>query len=110
GLCDLTYDKPILMMKELLQRRHLAPVYGGKTPLAPEDQDHMLIREMPDIFVTGHVHSCGVEPYHATLLLNPGTWQSQTDFQRMMGFQPDPNRAIAVNLRSFETQVLDFNS
>jgi hypothetical protein len=27
----------------------------------------------------------------------------------MMGFQPDPNRAIAVNLQSFETQVLDFN-
>ena len=109
SLCDLTYDKPILMMKELLLRRHLAPVYGGKTLLAPEDQDHMLIREMPDILVTGHVHSCGVEPYHATLLLNPGTWQSQTDFQRMMGFQPDPNRAIAVNLQSFETQVLDFN-
>ena len=109
SLCDLTYDKPILMMKELLMRRRLAPVYGGKTLLAPEDQDHMLIREMPDILVTGHVHSCGVEPYHATLLLNPGTWQSQTDFQRMMGFQPDPNRAIAVNLQSFETQVLDFN-
>ncbi len=109
SLRDLTYDKPILMMKELLLRRHLAPIYGGKTPLAPEDQDHMLIREMPDIFVTGHVHSCGVERHQGMLLLNPGTWQSQTDFQRMMGFQPDPNRAIAVNLQSFETQVLDFN-
>ena len=92
SLCDLTYDKPILMMKELLMRRHLAPVYGGKTLLAPEARLLVCRQLQPP-----------------AQLLNPGTWQSQTDFQRMMGFQPDPNRAIAVNLQSFETQVLDFN-
>ena len=59
SLRDLTYDNPMSMMKELLNRRHMAPIYGAKTPLAPEKQDHMLIREVPDIFVTGHVHSFG---------------------------------------------------
>ena len=57
SLRDLSYDNPIGMMKELLNRRHLAPIYGAKTPLAPEKQDHLLIRDVPDIFVTGHVHS-----------------------------------------------------
>ena len=42
-------------------------------------------------------------------MINPGTWQAQTDYQKMMGFQPDPCRAVAVNLQTFETQVLDFN-
>ena len=60
SLRDLSYDNPMAMMKELLNRRHMAPIYGGKTPLAPEREDHLLIREIPDIFVTGHVHSCGV--------------------------------------------------
>ena len=109
SLRDLSYDNPMAMMKELLNRRHMAPIYGGKTPLAPEREDHLLIREIPDIFVTGHVHSCGVERYKGVLMLNPGTWQAQTDYQKMMGFQPDPCRAIAVNLQTFDTQVLDFN-
>ena len=109
SLRDLTYDNPMSMMKELLNRRHMAPVYGAKTPLAPEKQDHMLIREVPDIFVTGHVHSFGIERYNGVLMLNPGTWQAQTDYQKMMGFQPQPCRAVAVNLQTFDTQVLDFN-
>ena len=109
SLRDLSYDNPMGMMKELLNRRHMAPVYGGKTPLAPEREDHLLIREIPDIFVTGHVHSCGIERYKGVLMLNPGTWQAQTDYQKMMGFRPDPCRAIAVNLQTFDTQVLDFN-
>ena len=109
SLRDLSYDNPMAMMKELLNRRHLAPIYGAKTPLAPEKQDHLLIRDVPDIFVTGHVHSCGVERYNGVLMLNPGTWQAQTAYQKMMGFQPDPCRAIAVNLQTFDTQVLDFN-
>lgn len=109
SLREMSYENPIGMMKELLDRRHLAPIYGGKTPLAPEKQDHLLIRDVPDIFVTGHVHSFGVERYNGVLMMNPGTWQAQTDYQKMMGFQPEPCRAIAVNLQTFDTQVLDFN-
>ncbi|MDC0526526.1 DNA-directed DNA polymerase II small subunit [Euryarchaeota archaeon] len=109
SLRDLTYEDPMSMMKELLNRRHMAPIYGAKTPLAPEKQDHMLIRDVPDIFVTGHVHSFGIERYNGVLMLNPGTWQAQTDYQKMMGFQPQPCRAVAVNLQTFDTQVLDFN-
>lgn len=109
SLRELSYEDPMSMMKELLNRRHLAPIYGGKTPLAPEKQDHLLIRDVPDIFVTGHVHSFGIERYNGVLMMNPGTWQAQTDYQKMMGFQPEPCRAIAVNLQTFETQVLDFN-
>ena len=109
SLREMSYEDPINMMKELLNRRHLAPIYGAKTPLAPEKQDHLLIREVPDIFVTGHVHSFGIERHNGVLMINPGTWQAQTDYQKMMGFQPDPCRAVAVNLQTFETQVLDFN-
>ena len=29
---------------------------GRKTPLSPEPEDGLVIREVPDIFVTGHVH------------------------------------------------------
>lgn len=109
SLRELGYDRPHLAMKEMLDRRHLAPQYGGKTPLAPEPQDHMMIHEVPEIFATGHVHARRVDQHKGILLVNPGTWQAQTDYQRMMNFQPDPARAVAVDLRSFDTRVLDFN-
>ncbi|MDG6219844.1 MAG: metallophosphoesterase, partial [Candidatus Thermoplasmatota archaeon] len=59
----LSYEQPLEAMKVMLQKRHLAPIYGAKTPLAPEEKDYMIIREIPDIFVTGHVHSAGMNMY-----------------------------------------------
>ena len=109
SLRELGYDRPHLAMKEMLNRRHLAPQYGSKTPLAPEPHDHLIIHEVPELFVTGHVHACRVDQHQGILLVNPGTWQAQTDYQRMMNFQPDPARAVAVDLQSFDTRVLDFN-
>ena len=109
SLPGLSYEDPIALMKELIKRRHLAPIYGGKTPVATENKDYLLIKDIPDIFVTGHVHSCGVDRYQGTLLINPGTWQAQTSYQKMMGFQPDPCRAVAVNLQSLHSEILDFN-
>ena len=109
SLPGLSYEDPITLMKELIKRRHLAPIYGGKTPVATENKDYLLIKDIPDIFVTGHVHSCGTDYYQGSLLINPGTWQAQTSYQKMMGFQPVPCRAVAVNLQSLHSEILDFN-
>ncbi len=38
----LTYNNPLDAMKEMLKRRHVAPLYGGKTPLAPEKEDYLV--------------------------------------------------------------------
>ena len=52
----LRYNEPVEIMKVMLKKHHLAPSYGGYTPLAPEHLDYMVIDKVPDIFVTGHVH------------------------------------------------------
>ena len=65
-----TYEDPVTVMKEMLKRRHLAPIYGGRTNIAPEATDHLVIETIPDIFVTGHVHGTGVERYRDTMLIN----------------------------------------
>ena len=46
----LSYDRPTDVMKHLLKARHLSPVYGSQTPIAPEMHDLMVIDEIPDIF------------------------------------------------------------
>src|SRR2546421_6682273 len=43
----LSYQRPLDGMKAMLRLRHLAPIYGGKTPVAPGGGDHPLNDEIP---------------------------------------------------------------
>jgi DNA polymerase II small subunit len=108
GLPGVSYDRPLAAMVEMLKRRHLAPFYGGKTPLAPERWDHMIIDAVPSIFATGHVHGLGVGEYRGVRLLNSSTWQAQTSYQRMHNIDPRPGMVPIVDLRTGEAFVKAF--
>ncbi len=108
GARHLSYAAPIDTMKEMLRRRHLAPVYGERTALAPEQKDHMVIDTVPNIFVTGHVHKCATADYRGIKLINASAWQSQTSFQRMHNQVPDPAKVPMVHLGTGEMWIEDF--
>ncbi len=105
----LSYQKPAEAMKVLLKARHLAPTYGERTPIAPEQEDMMVITEVPDIFHSGHVHVTDIQSYRSTLVVNSGAWQRQTKFQQTMGITPSPGLAIVVNLATLQPSIQDFN-
>ncbi len=109
SLPGLSYSKPAEAMKILLKSRHLSPIYGQRTPIAPEKEDMMVIEEVPDILHSGHVHVIDVDSYKGTLLINSGAWQSQTPFQQTMGITPTPSIAIAINLSNLKPYKIDFN-
>ena len=106
----LSYDKPTNVMKHLLRARHLSPIYGSQTPIAPEVQDLMVIDEIPDIFHVGHVHRAELDTYKGILLVNSGSWQKQTPFQASVGMTPNPGIAILVNLKTFQVFHENYNS
>jgi DNA polymerase II small subunit len=97
-------------MKRMLAMRHLAPIYGGRTPLAPLARDGMVIDPQPDILVTGHAHTYGVDQYRGILLLNASTWQAETEYQRMRNISPVPARAAVTSLVDLSIVTLDFSS
>ena len=107
-LRSVTYSKPEMAMRAMLERRHLAPSWGGKTPLSPEPEDRLVIPVIPDIFVTGHVHGHFVGNHKGTTMVHSSTWQDQTDFQRMLGFQPKPCILTVVNLHTYATASIPF--
>ena len=107
-LRSVTYSRPEMAMKAMLERRHLAPSWGGKTPLSPEPEDRLVIPVIPDIFVTGHVHGHFVGNHKGTTMVHSSTWQDQTDFQRMLGFQPKPCVLTVVNLHTYATASINF--
>ena len=110
SMTGLTYDKPCEIMKEMLRRRHMAPIYGERTAIAPELKDYLVIDQVPHIFVTGHVHKCEVAEYRGIKLINASAWQSQTDYQRMHNQTPEPAKVPMINLGSGEIWVEDFSS
>lgn len=104
----LSYDKPANVMKHLLKARHLSPIYGSQTPIAPEIKDHMVIEDVPDIFHAGHVHRAELSMYRGVLVINSGCWQRQTPFQTSVGIVPNPCIAFIVNLRTFKVYSSDY--
>ena len=99
----LTHETPTDAMKILLDRRHLAPCYGDKTPIQPLPDDLLVIEDeiIPDMFVTGHVHRFEYKVYKGILLINGSTWQKQTPYQKTHGINPVPGRVGIINLKSY---------
>jgi len=104
-----SYADPTKPMVEMLRLRHLSPVYGGRVSVAPEQKDHFVIDEVPDILHCGHVHTVGVSRYRDVLTINSGTWQSQTEYQKRMNLKPMPARATVVDLASMECKIMQFS-
>jgi DNA polymerase II small subunit len=103
-----SYSRPTDVMKRMLAMRHLGPIYGGRTPLNPLPRDGLVIDPLPDILVTGHAHTYGVDRYRGVLLLNASTWQAETEYQRMRNIVPVPARAAVVDLSTLAVESLDF--
>jgi len=104
----MDHQHPEKSMRLLMQGRHLAPVYGGKTMLSPENKDYLVIEKVPDIFHAGHVHVNGLCNYRGVLVINSGGWQEQTDYMEKLGLVPTPGKVPVVNLQTMETTVLSF--
>ena len=91
-----------LIMRELIEKRHLAPIYGERTPLASEFEDHLVIDEIPDIFHTGHVHINAYKKHKGIHMINSGTFQSQTEFQKIYNIMPTCAEVPVLNRGAFK--------
>lgn len=105
----VSYQEPAGAVLEMLKRRHLAPTYGSRVSISPEKKDYFIIDSVPDIIHTGHVHTLGVQRYKNVLLVNSGTWQAQTEFQKRVNLMPMPARVPVVDLANFDVKILAFD-
>jgi DNA polymerase II small subunit len=104
-----SYDEPHKAMYQLLKKRHVAPQFGGKTRLAPEERDYLVMDSVPDVFHTGHVHKLGWGKYHNVLSVNSGCWQAQTAFQKSVNIDPDAGFAPILDLDTLDMTVRQFS-
>lgn len=105
----LEHHDPLPIMEEILKCRHLAPIYGQSTPLAPEHKDFMVLDTIPELFVTGHVHTFDTRTYRGVNMMNCSTWQGQTDYQKMLNFKPNPAMLPIFDLQNLKSTAMDFS-
>jgi len=94
-------------MAYLLKNRHLAPTYTS-VQYFPFEKDGLLIRKVPDIFVSAHTHKCAVSSYNNVLLISTASWEEETENQRRKGNQADFCKVPMFNLKTRQIKILDF--
>lgn len=102
------YDRADLLMKFLLQKRHLAPSYTSTQYVPDINEDCLVIDKVPDFFVSGHLHKAAASNYKNITLICGSCWQSKTKFQEKVGHNPEPSRVPIVNLKTRQIKILKF--
>lgn len=103
-------DRCDLIMKFLLERRHLAPSHQSTLYVPDSNSDSLVIDRVPDFFVAGHIHRLMVGSYRNVTMINAACWATQTEDMERRGIVPDPGKVPVVNLKTREVKVMNFRS
>ena len=101
-------DRSDLIMKYLLQRRHMAPTHISNLSIPDPKKDPLVIDVVPDLFVSGHIHKISCSNYKNVTMINCSCWVTQTDFQAKMGIIPETARVPVVDLKTRKVKIIKF--
>ncbi|MBR9676940.1 hypothetical protein GOV04_02270 [Candidatus Woesearchaeota archaeon] len=105
------YERADLVMKYLLQRRHLAPTHSSTLYVPDPKNDNLVISQVPDFFLTGHIHYTSAANYRNVTMICGSCWEPMTDFQIKTGHEKiQPSRVPIVNLQTRDVKILKFGS
>ncbi|MCX6749407.1 MAG: metallophosphoesterase [Candidatus Pacearchaeota archaeon] len=108
SLVEKSLNEPDKIMAYLLRNRHLAPTYSS-VQICPSEKDELVIKKIPDIFVSGHIHTCKVSYYNNILVISGSGWEEETEYQKRKGNKPDFCKVPMFNLKTRAIKILDFD-
>jgi DNA polymerase II small subunit len=101
------FKNPVKALELLVRCRHIAPIYGQTTPIAPETSDRLIITSVPDVILAAHIHINATKRYKGVTLVSTGGFQDQTPFQKRMNINPSPGIVSVFNLQNHQLVELD---
>lgn len=102
-----SFNNPVKALELLVRCRHVAPIYGQSTPIAPENTDRLVINNIPDVVNSAHIHINDTKRYKGVTLIASGGFQAQTPFQKRMNIDPTPGVISVFNLQNHQLIDLD---
>ncbi len=106
-MTEKTLNFPDKIMAYLLKNRHLAPSHSS-VQYYPSEEDNLMIKKIPDIFVSAHTHKSAVSYYNNILMVSTSSWEAKTSNQERMGNEPDFCKVPLFNLKTRTIKILDF--
>ena len=97
-----------LIMKYLLQRRHLSPTHTATLYIPDAKNDPLVIDVIPDFIITGHLHQISNLNYRNVSLIGCGCWEGLTPYQEKTGSKTDTAKVTLVNLKTRDLTILSF--
>ena len=110
SLFKIKEQNPVMGFAQLLEYRHLSPEYGSFASTAPYSKDYLVINEIPDVLVTGHLHMAnygihkGVRIVSCGSFKQPSSNQSETKKDSSVGVFP------VIDTITGEITLFDLNS
>ena len=101
-------ERTPLIMKFLLQCRHLAPTHSSTLYIPDPEKDPLVIEKIPDMFIAGHIHKSNASSYRGISIVSGSCFQGKTPFQEKMGHEPDPGRVPVINLQTRAVKIMRF--
>ena len=99
-----------LIMKFLLQKRHLSPTHGSNLYVPDSRGDSLVIKKVPDFFISGHIHKIVASNYKNITLINSSCWVTQSEDNAKRGIVPHPAKVPIVDLQTREIKIMNFLS
>ena len=101
-------DRTELIMKYLLQKRHLAPTHSSTLYIPNSKKDPLVIDIVPDFFLSGHIHKSCIGSHRGTIIISGSCFQAKTSFQEKVGHEPEPCKIPIINLQTRKVTVMNF--
>jgi len=98
-------NNPEKIMKYLLKNRHLSPT-NIASEYFPGEEDKLLIKEVPDIFISGHTHKSAITYSNNILLISVSCWDKTNENKKNKN---DFAKVPLLNLKTRAVKILDFN-
>lgn len=102
-------DRADLIMKLLLQKRHLAPSHTSTLYIPETKLDPLIIRKIPDFFISGHIHKSKISSYRNINIISGSCWYPISEFQEKVGHVPEPCRVPLINLKNRKIKMMNFS-
>lgn len=101
-------DRTGIIMKYLLQRRHLAPAYTSTRMLPNPKEDCLVIEDIPDFFMSGHIHKAVVTNHRGVSIIVGSCFMSTSSYQEKFGHVAIPGQVPLVNLKTRKITMMEF--
>lgn len=99
---------PEEVVKFLLEKRHIAPSHGSTLYIPDSQNDPLVIRKMPDFFITGHTHKLSLANYKGCTVVSCGCWVEMSEYQEKMGMYPDIGKCTIINTKTRKPRIVNF--